>query len=155
MNHEIILLTCHLSHIFSHHCGKAGKITRNHWVNYDSCRNYFLNREMCFTFGSLVAVRVIHDEIREIYLCRFWGLQRSRFSLFNTSQTIAWEVLSLGRTCFIKPCEHLNMQLAFSSLQCFTVAHSYVFPGWRLHFRVVNLVCVIHLIIPSLWNTSR
>lgn len=47
---------------------RAGKIMRKPAVNYGSWMNCFINREMCFTFESLAAVKMIHDEIREIYL---------------------------------------------------------------------------------------
>lgn len=106
LNHEMILLTCHLSRIYFPII--AAKQTKSCGVYYDSCMNCFLNMEMCFTFGSLVAMRLIHDEIKEIHLHVSMILKLFSFFFlqFNTSQTTTTEavpeVLSLGSTCFMK-----------------------------------------------------
>lgn len=41
----------------------------------------FVNKEMSFTFGSSVAVRVIHEEIQEIHRHRFRSIHKFFFLL--------------------------------------------------------------------------
>lgn len=147
----MILLTCHLSRIYFPII--AAKQTKSCGVYYDSCTNYFLNMEKRFTFGPLVAMRVIHDEIEEIHLHVFQLLQSYRFFFplslalsfqFNTSQTTSREafseVLSLGSACFMKSILALrHARSIFIILIFYTCTQCNA-----LHCHVVNLLCIVH-----------
>lgn len=68
----------------------------------------FVNKEMSFTFGSSVAVRVIHEEIQEIHRHRFQSIHKFFFLLNLIHHKLLLEeplpgVLSLSGACFMKP----------------------------------------------------
>lgn len=93
----------------------------------------FVNKEMSFTFGSSVAVRVIHEEIQEIHRHRFRSIHKFFFpSQFNTSQTITrgastWSIVlewcMFYETCVsAKTCNehfHLSGILQLHVVMCF------------------------------------